>query len=1050
MRKKRSLAKTMLGVLSVSTGLSVIAATQAQAVPANSTLPANTQPGNQLVPPAFPEPTGKSDREYCDKAVPALQGSITDFYTAQCRERECAKQGLLKALDERRSKYAQCRTNWNTQKTAWLNYRKAVAAQPATPIPTAAPTSKPSATPAPTSKPSITPTATPVPTAAPTSKPSATPQPSPLPTVTPTPAATGNAALDKAVQSGNPAGLTDHKAILRQAQLLAQKYKQQQSAVAADIFSGISDFTYTPGRNSITITPALSTSAVPLLVSDGGKVLASWSQNGPGRAVAYGNDIFAALAAPAPATALKQHQPILKRVLAWQLTGKANTAIGSTIRVAAAGYSAAPVVTTLKTMGWNAEAVSCNVAEENSCWQNSDLIVFGRSVPNQPGLAALISRYLAAGKPVFYVHNSWGGSEGGEQVLASMGMAMGGYPGNYFAGDSINIAAGLTPADHLKRLDQMGSLADTLAMLQNDQLMHNWSDTTPIGPIDDLRAEIRGFDNRGLDIFTQPNTELHRLLLLWADVWRPNIKYGPLDKSGPAAAFMRALASDSWVSFTRRYVTTSVDQGDYMPAAAQQLKGSTVPEIIEVTIAQESGNTAIGRGALPGQPVEVEVIDAAGATSLGVRTNFLRAQGKPLEDKYERPRFSVSGVVPLPTTGVRLFSSPFGGPLFLNYSGAQAGSVIKLRIKGGVKYAHFDFTRPISPTEKAEAIAAMQRRDFAWQTFKMVGGEVQQNMKYARTDIDPERFVQTELKGMLFDSNHIANGYSNMPMSQNVSQLCTQFGWSCDGPQHRAPGVQHFVGWIAQCGFLCSGNPSDGSAGVNGTTWGWSHELGHNTVQRVMSISFNGEGCVTECNNNILASAHMMRQYKLLGIDLGHVTDHPKLFQYIVANRASGLTGNDKVLDMQRRLWTMSDQNPMRAVHFQLAFLFSRYRANEAIPSMEASLDYLTLLTKGDRLVAKAWDAGNKNKYAMGRFADNKIDNPDLLFVLSSKIIGKDLRKIFAMYGITLSQTALDSVADLNLPVLPEQFYALERSKFNQVSTGKWLDLSGTTPAYPF
>ncbi|WP_155845279.1 ImpA family metalloprotease [Chitinilyticum aquatile] len=865
----------------------------------------------------------------------------------------------------------------------------------------------------------------------------------------PTPTLTGNVLLDSALKSGNPAALTDHKSILRRAQLLAQQYKQQQQAITADVFNGIQDFSYAPGQHSVTITPFISTSASPLLVSDSGEVLAAWSQQGSGKAVAYGNDIFSALAAPAPATYLKQHLPILKRVLAWQLTGKANTAIGSTIRVAASGYSATPVVTTLKAMGWNAEAVSCNVAEENTCWQNSDLIVFGRGVPDNPIVSTLTSRYLSAGKPVLYVHNSWSAGNG-QHVLTSMGMIIGGYPGNYFAGNGINIAAGLTLADHLKRLDQMGSLADTLAMLQNDQLVHDWSDTTPIGPIDDLRAEIRGFDNRGLDIFTQPNTELHRLLLLWADVWRPNVHYGPLNKTGPAIDFLRAMASDSWVAFARRYTKTSADQGDYMPAIAQTLAPSSTAEIIEVTIAQGSGNTAIGRGAIPGKPVEIEIVDAAGASSLGVRTNYLRTQGNPLSDNYERPRYPTSGVVPLPTSGTRIFTTPFGGPLFLNYNGAQAGSVVKLRVKGVVKYSHFDFTRTMSATELSEARAAAQRKDFGWQTIKLVGGEVQQVAKFINANADPERYVQTELKGMLFDSNHITNGYSNMPMSANVAAVCSAFGWTCDGPLHRAPNVQHFVGWLAACGFLCSGNPSDGSAAVGGTGWGWSHELGHNTVQRVMSISFNGEGCVTECNNNILASAHMMRQYKLIGVDTGHVTNHPALYQYIVANRASGLTGNDKVLDMQHRLWTMNAQDPMRAVHFQLAFLFSRYRANEAIPSMEASMDYFTLLTKGDRLVARAWDANNKDKYGMGRFTDNTISNPDLLFVLSSKIIGRDLRNIFAMYGITLSQTALDSVADLNLPVLPEQFYALERSKFNQVSTGQWLDLSATTPAYPF
>lgn len=143
-------------------------------------------------------------------------------------------------------------------------------------------------------------------------------------------------------------------------------------------------------------------------------------------------------------------------------------------------------------------------------------------------------------------------------------------------------------------------------------------------------------------------------------------------------------------------------------------------------------------------------------------------------------------------------------------------------------------------------------------------------------------------------------------------------------------------------------------------------------------------------------------------------------------------------------------QDPMRAVHFQLAFLFSKYRALESIPSMEATLDYFTLLTKGDRLVSKAWDVNNKDKYAMGSFSNNTISNPDLLFVLSSKIIGKDLRAIFAMYGMSVSQAALDSVAALGLQILPEEFYALAPGKHNQVSTGQWLNLSNQTPIYPY
>lgn len=119
-------------------------------------------------------------------------------------------------------------------------------------------------------------------------------------------------------------------------------------------------------------------------------------------------------------------------------------------------------------------------------------------------------------------------------------------------------------------------------------------------------------------------------------------------------------------------------------------------------------------------------------------------------------------------------------------------------------------------------------------------------------------------------------------------------------------------------------------------------------------------------------------------------------------------------------------------------------------PTAAATLEYHNMLTKGDRLVAKAWDAANPGKYGMSRFSDNKISNQDLLFVLSSKIIAKDLRKIFAMYGMPVSQKALDSVADLKLPIADRSFYAIAAGKSNRFSTGQWVHLEGQAPAYPF
>jgi hypothetical protein len=54
------------------------------------------------------------------------------------------------------------------------------------------------------------------------------------------------------------------------------------------------------------------------------------------------------------------------------------------------------------------------------------------------------------------------------------------------------------------------------------------------------------------------------------------------------------------------------------------------------------------------------------------------------------------------------------------------------------------------------------------------------------------------------------------------------------------------------------------------------------------------------------------------------------------------------------------------------------------------------------------------------------------------------------MYGVPLSQAALDSVTAQGGAVMPQQFYGLGANKSNQLSTGQWLLLQGQAPAYPF
>ena len=879
--------------------------------------------------------------------------------------------------------------------------------------------------------------------------------------------ATGNAAalrIGAALASGDPAGLqgADAASLLEQAIAEAGRKNAGHQEALRSIYGtggeGLSLALNVGTSTSAIIGVLASTTATPYIVSDSGAGIAALSHDGAGRGMAYGADVLQWMAGTSKE---QQHYSQFLRAFTWLMTGSGSGSLPATIRYASAGYTASSVKNFITRTGKTPAAVDCAVADSsNTCWVNADLIVFGGSVPASAGLTALVQKYLAAGKAVIYMHPNWTQSAGGIQVLAAMGMTLGGYPGNYYAATSgVSVSASRTVAQSLAAGDKLGALVSSLGLLRQATLSLDLSsDRTPAAPFKTMLNELAAINGAGVNIFAgDGNYLLHRLLVLWADTQRSAITYGNISRSA-AVPFLRTYASDAFLWFARGATTAATGgQGDYMPATALTLVPGSDWEEIQVTLPQTSGITLIGRGAVPARGVQVEVLDSAGAASLGIQTSYLRSWGNPLTDAantYARPLQPQSFTVPL-GSGIRAFVTPNGGPLMLSYSGATADTVVRLRIKGAVRYAHFDYTRSMSSSDVALASAALKAGTFGWQTTKVSGGEIQQVIKFAQKvigDTAPEAYANQSIRDGLFMSNHIANGYNDAGMTATVSSLCGSFAWTCDGSVHKQPLVQHFVGWIATCGFLCSGNPIDGAAGID-LGWGYAHEMGHNTVQRVMRIMPDGtHGCGVECDNNILASATALRVYDLAGLEIssGHPLDHPGLYAAVAANRATGLADDALVADMQKRVWTDSGQDVMRAVHFQLAFQFTRYRSGLAAPTMPATLDYFSLLTKGDRLVAKDFSAATAARYGMGRYATNSISNHDLLYVLSSKIIGRDMRKLFWMYGIAPSADALNSVADLGLPLAPRSYYALPKGKHNQLAAGKWLDVESGMPAWPY
>ncbi len=824
------------------------------------------------------------------------------------------------------------------------------------------------------------------------------------------------------------------------------------------------------GGESIDINILHMQLATPLLVSNTGKNLASLGMLGKGRSLAYGTNILAKFNKGQQL----QHLPLFRRALTWLLTGDARGTLPATLRYNVNGYSAQTVQTYLtQQLQRPGTAITCDIFDPaNTCWQDIDLMVIGGGNYDPVVVQKQLATYMAAGKAVLILPSYWNDSERVRPVLSALGMAPGGYPGNYFSSSTeLSITADRTPAQTLTAIDPWQPIVQSLTALAATSLPQQdfANDRSLLAGIDRIHEQMRQMAESGTGPFRSAYSVVARALVLWADLWRPEVVYGPaLSWKGNSQAFLRAYASDSFLDYGRLTVMPNPQgAGDYMPRAALGVVPSSSFETLNVTLPQSSGVVSVGRMALPGQPA---VLWVSGTTtpSLRLQTSYLRTAGTPLSDAgYLRPRRPQSFSLPVKPAQYTILNSPFGGPLYLRYDGATAGQVVQLRLRGVSRYAHFDYTQPMTAADESAALAALQTNTLGWNTIKFKGGEIQQTLPMAQKAMGtatPAVYLD-RIRQVIFDSNHIANGYNNQPLGATAAAACSRLGWDCTGSLHQPPSVQHFVGWIATCGWLCSGNPTDAFTGVD-VGWGWAHELGHNTVQRVLSMTFNSSdtgqkiGCAVECDNNILAGLTMMRKYALYGEDTnGGNFDSQTLYQQLAASRATGLSGEALRRDLEKRLWSgggYDNPNAKQAVHVQLAYLYSRLNLGQARPDLNSTLAFIRLLNIGNRVFNQISSADWTRRSAevgLSAFASkDAVTTPDLVYALSSKILQQDLAAVFELYGLPVSSAARQSVAALGLPVAGLRFYAQARGRANHPNEGQWLSLpaSGVLAAYPY
>ncbi|WP_028101628.1 ImpA family metalloprotease [Pseudoduganella violaceinigra] len=679
---------------------------------------------------------------------------------------------------------------------------------------------------------------------------------------------------------------------------------------------------------------------------------------------------------------------------------------------------------------------SCDGTALAGCLQGADLLVIGRE--QGPGsysgdtVMKAVTDAQARGIPVLYLHHYRDANDLAGRMLDYFGLDQ---EINYWSEEGLKA---FNPASLPSAPAQLSAMQALLNRLEQGSFSTNWSgcsnamridcsgDATYMAEFGTLAAQIRDalrkFDSDSTQLFARPGYQLEKLLVLLGDKYRENVSY-PMDKSANKQDFFRAYFSDATAYITRSSSSVAKNLGNFSAPIATSTP--TLSQTVTVTLpASGSKEYLTGLYVIPGKTVTLTRTDGGnGPVHFGL--NMLRDTTR-IFNTYDRPTNISSPRPALEQNKPVSITSPFGGPLMLFVDAATSGSQpVTVRVDGVI-------THPVlrNPNDPA-AVAAFQNEvnttptnwvGFTTDTltihstldhFKQTIADYNGNMAALASDIAVYTVKDTyELAG--FNS---ASG--QLQLANGVTAFCNSKGWDCTGLQHRRDVMQHVISDShALCGNGCSGNPFDEDWAFDPLGWGESHEIGHNLQQSRLNV-YGGKS--TEVSNNIFP-VHKQMKYNLSAAGIASpIRSHAGAGQEVFDIVKAALGTADPVTSMYNSSWSDASyaaNGTPRLMFYRQLVEYARYYNNGG--QFQDGWEIVPLLYLLNRNFAQANDASWSSKaagFGFGTYAGSypgSMDGNDFLLIASSNIIGRDMRPMFALWGITTTSAAQAQVAAYN------------------------------------
>ena len=670
-------------------------------------------------------------------------------------------------------------------------------------------------------------------------------------------------------------------------------------------------------------------------------------------------------------------------------------------------------------------AGECDDAKLAGCLSlDTSLLIISRDmneVSNASDIVAAVKTAMSQGIPVLYLHLDGGMNELGYALFPLFDVSYSG--DNYWRKLQV------------KQFDGSVQLASLPANIQSIQAMLNhfkaedyafdWSacdgeNCSAVAGLDEqfqqgataVRAMMNTLDTSKKNLFAKSGYRLQKLLALLGDSYRQQVAF-PMDKVTTSDTdFLKSYFADHAVYNYRNINPVQADMGNFSRSDFSHI----TPVSKTVSMTSKRNFRSAGVYALPGQTVRVTRNDSSDLT-VKVFVNSLRSGSTHqwAENGYKRPKYLQSQKMQIDSGETITFTSPYGGPIQLEFS--QNDLPVELSFANVGEHAYWQ-----SIADDESFTAELAAADYDWAELVTPGFEVHSTLMKMRVSVVDEDWGSAQALAagtMRYVHNfpHVLAGFKG-PGIDVVDEI-HDFAIANNLTIDNLDLVKHMNADQATCGYGCSGNPYDAYWSFSPTGHGDIHELGHGLEK--WRLRFND--WQTHTSTNPYSYYTKTQFYKETG---GDPSCQSLPFEHMFNTLQASVDEVDPAAYMKTELWDKMGWSEGVSLFIQMMMSAQDNGVLEDGWHLLARLHILEREFKRATASESLW-AQKKANLGFSEYSLEEADalnQTDWLLIAISFATGMDHRDYFTMWGQAYSSEAAAQVVAANYTKqTPRNFY---------------------------